>query len=211
MDELPVDTTLISLSDEPPRPELNRRTGERHLTLFRVGSMIVNGQQELCLIRNISAGGMMLRAYCALEDGQRIKVELKHGEPVAGRVNWIGGQQVGISFDQPIDVLSFLSPAEGPQPRIPRVSTSAAASVRAGATVFRSRARDISQGGIKIEGRAGIAPGMEVVVSLPGLPPQAGVVRWSDGSLAGVTFNRLLSLPMLVEWLKAQRGTDCAA
>ena len=63
MEKQPAETTLYSLSDAPPQPanESDRRTGERHMTLYRVGSVMLDGHRELCLRRNISAGGMMIR------------------------------------------------------------------------------------------------------------------------------------------------------
>ena len=79
MEEQPVETTLYSLSDNAPEP-VERRDSERHLTLFRVGSVTIGERRELCLIKNISAGGMMVRAYCALEPDTRVSVELKRGE-----------------------------------------------------------------------------------------------------------------------------------
>lgn len=212
MDQLPVETTLYSLSDEPPRPAVDRRSGERHLTLFRVGTLLVDGRRELCLVKNLSSGGMMMRAYCRLTAGQTLAIELKTGQPLSGRVNWVGDQQVGISFDAPIDIISFLAPPEdGLRPRMPRIEVSANAALRAGAETFRARACDISQGGLKVQTRAALSANTPVVVTLPGLAPQPGVVRWSDGSHVGITFNRLLALPVLVEWLRAQRDVGRAA
>ena len=45
----------------------------------------------------------------------------------------------------------------------------------------------------------------EVVVTLPGLSPMPGVVRWKYGLAYGITFNRLLALSDLVAWLQDQR------
>ena len=212
MDDLPVQTTLYSLSTDTPQPGVDRRGGERHLTLFRVGTMLLDGQRELCLIKNISAGGMMIRSYSPLQEGKQLSIELKHGQPLSGRVTWVRDQQVGFTFDQPIDVIGFLSPAEdGLTPRMPRIATDSYVTVREGARTYSMRACDISQGGIKVESRVALLPGTDVVVSLPLLAPQAGVVRWADGAFIGVTFNRLLALPTLVEWLRAQRDSSCAA
>ena len=45
MEEQPVETTLYSLSDNAPEP-VERRDIERHLTLFRVGSVTVGERRE---------------------------------------------------------------------------------------------------------------------------------------------------------------------
>lgn len=212
MGQRPVETTLYSLSDDPPAAQTERREDERHMTLFRVGTLVVDDHRDLCLIKNISAGGLKLRRYCPLLPGQRVAVELKTGQPIPGRVSWVDESQAGVAFDQPIDVLAILaSDEEGPRPRMPRIETQAAVYVREGAQTWRLQCSDISQGGVKLVASVPLASGSDVVVTLPGLPPQPGVVRWSAGEHAGVSFNRPLSLSDLVGWLQAQRGTSRAA
>nr|WP_237219687.1 PilZ domain-containing protein [Sphingomonas arenae] len=207
-----VETTEYSLGAEPPGPAFERRDGERHLTLFRVGTLVIDDQRELCLIKNISAGGMMLRAYRDLAVGQSISVELKHGQPLGGQISWIRDQQVGFTFDEPIDVLAVLAPVtDGPKPRMPRIETETYATVRDGARTFHMRTCDISQGGVKVASTISLPVGTEVVVTLPGLSPQPGSVRWAERGYIGITFNRLLALPALVEWLRSQRDASYAA
>lgn len=208
MDIQPVETTLYSLSDAPPEPAGNgeRRDGQRHMTLYRVGSILVEDRRELCLIKNISAGGMMIRLYCSIDDGTPVTVELKSGQPISGRVGWTREQNAGITFDEPIDVIDILSTSmEGPRPRMPRIETTSHATVREGSNVVRVRACDISQGGLKIRTDTLFQQGAEVVVTLPGLQPQQGIACWSDNGFAGIAFNRLLPLGELVAWLHEQR------
>lgn len=205
MEEKPVETTIFSLTDAPPSPP-DRRDSERHFTLLRVGALVIGERRELCLIKNISAGGMMIRAYCAIQPQTPVKVELKHGSLVSGRVSWTQDQVVGVVFDSPVDVVELLaSSIDGPRPRMPRVEVGAVGTVRDGAIVHRIHARDISQGGVKVETDRDIAPGTDVVVSLTGLPPQPGIVRWRDSNSYGITFNRVVPLPLLVGWLHEQR------
>ena len=206
MEEQPVETTLYSLSDAAPAPT-DRREGERHLTLYRVGSITVDDRRELCLIKNISAGGMMIRAYCTIALDQRISVELKTGQPILGRVSWVREHNIGVSFNHPIDVIEILSASmDGPRPRMPRIEVLCHATVRDGSSVHRMRVCDVSQGGVKFETDKILPRSTNVVVSLPGLPPQPGVVRWVEDGFCGVTFNGLIALPLLVNWLQELRG-----
>ncbi|WP_245198092.1 PilZ domain-containing protein [Sphingomonas kaistensis] len=209
---MPIETTLYSLSERAPAPD-DRREGERHLTLFRVGTMVVDGRRELCLIKNLSAGGAMLRLYSEnIKLGQKLTVELKCGQPLSGKVAWVRVPNLGLLFDKPVDVVAMLSQSEdGPRPRMPRIETSSFCTIREGASVVRARACDISQGGIKVETDSPFGRNAEVVVSLPGLPPQPSVVRWTSDGFAGITFNRLLPLPQLIDWLKARSGSRNAA
>lgn len=215
MDSQPLETTVYSLSDNAPAAPsapAERRDGERHMTLYRVGSIMVDDRRELCLIKNISAGGMMIRAYCTLAEGTGLSVELKSGQPIRGTVSWIREQTVGISFDESIDVIEILSASmDGPKPRMPRIEVNGFATVREGANALRVQVCDISQGGLKIQCEAVLTAGAEVIVSLPGLSPQRAVTCWSDRGFTGITFNRLLPLSELVCWLQDQREALRAA
>lgn len=205
MEEQPVETTLYSLSDRTPDP-VERREGERYLTLFRVGTVMIEDRRELCLIKNISAGGMMIRPYCKLEPGMALSVELKRGEQIPGTVSWLRGDSAGISFDESIDVVELLATSmEGPRPRMPRVEVRCIASIRQGSNVYGMRAHDVSQGGLKVESTRDLDVGAEVLVTLPGLPSKEAIVRWRDGRTYGITFRKLIALAELVEWLRDQR------
>jgi hypothetical protein len=203
------DTTLYSLSDATPGPPDERRHGDRLTTLYRVGSLVTAGSRELCLIRNISAGGMMVRAFCPIPEGARLSVELKCGQSISGTVSWVRDIHVGIRFDNAIDVIDILSTsAEGPRPRLPRIEVDSLITLREGASTYRLRTCDISQGGMKVQCATPLVVGSDVVTTLAGIDPQPGVVRWAGDDQMGIEFNRLLALPTLVGWLREQRTQD---
>ena len=203
--EQPIETTLYSLANAPPSPGERRRSG-RHLTLYRVGLLDLANRRELCLIKNISAGGMMIRAYCALRPGEPVTVELKCGQPVHGRISWIEGGSAGIRFDRPVDVIDILSSTStDKRPRMPRVATDGVATIRQEDSAFQVRLVDISQGGVRVIGREPLKPGRETLVSILGLPPQRATLCWRDGATAGFTFHGLLPLTVLIDWLQVQR------
>ena len=89
--------------------------------------------------------------------------------------------------------------------RMPRIELGCAAWIREGADVHRVDAVDVSQGGLKIASERPFVVGGDVVVTLPGLPAVAGIVRWHNAGSFGVTFNKVLPLPLLVGWLHEQR------
>jgi hypothetical protein len=208
LDKHPVETTLYSLDGRTPEP-CGRRTGERHLSLLRVGALLIADRRELCLIRNISAGGMMIRAYSNIEPGTKVSIELKQGEPVSATVKWSKDDNVGLEFGEPIDVIGLISTTgEEPRPRMPRVEITCTAWVREGAIVHRTKAADVSQGGVKIQSPKELPVGAEVIVTLTDLSPTPGMVRWKEGESYGITFNRALPLPTLVGWLQQQQERE---
>ena len=203
-----VETTLYSLStDAPTQPD--RRQGDRYVSLLRVGALIIDARRELCLIRNISAGGMMIRPYSAIPAGTRVGVELKHGETVRGVAQWSDGGLMGISFDETIDVLALLSP--GPtetRPRMPRIELSCSARLHQDGKAAVGRVANISQGGICVTTKASLPIDSDVVVTLPGLRPVAGVVKWAEDDEYGIGFNRVFPLEELMSFLKEQQRDE---
>jgi PilZ domain len=197
--------TTFSFSSRAPRPP-ERRRETRHLTILRVGALFGPNGRELCLIRNISAGGLMAHVYSHHETGAAVAVELKSNEAVPGTVVWADESNVGIEFDRQIDVEEMLSSQaaldNGWRPRLPRVEVDRLATLRCGARLYGVNTRDISQGGVKVETDQPLEPGREVVLTMERFRPLAGVVRWCGEGVAGIAFNHLIPFHELMEWLR---------
>ena len=205
--------TTFSFSDHIPQPQ-ERRRDPRHLTILRVGALISPAGRELCLIRNISAGGLMAHVYSNHANGEQVSVELKGNEPIAGRVAWAEESNIGIQFDAQIDVAEMLSNntslENGLQPRLPRVEVDRLATLRCGARLCGVNTRDISQGGVKVETDEPLELGAQVVITMEKFRPTAGVVRWCGGGLAGIAFHQLLPFGELMAWLIPDRAANRA-
>lgn len=199
-----VDTGFSFSNDVPAPPE--RRQGERHLKILRVGTLVLGGRRELCLIRNISAGGLMAHVYSPVMPGQQVSVELKTNQQISGRIVWTRGGNAGIQFDTPVDVAELLANPpvmdNGWRPRTPRVEIDRMATLRSGSHTQWVHARDISQSGVKVETGQAPAEGDEIVVALEGLRPLHGVVRWRSEAACGIAFNALIPFNELIDWLK---------
>lgn len=207
-----VEETSISLSHAtPPPPE--RREQQRHLTILRVGALIVGGERELCLVRNISAGGVMAHVYRELDVGTPVAVEIKNDEPIAGKVVWARDSNVGIAFDVKIDVPSLLASSkmldDGKRARRPRIQIERMARVRCGSEVIWTAAHNISQGGVMIDAETPLPIDADVVVTLDGFRPLAGVVRWCHDGRCGISFIQVIAIDELCEWLRG--GNEGAA
>lgn len=201
-----VDETTLSLSTAAPPPP-DRRRQQRHLTILRIGALIVDGTRELCLVRNISAGGVMAHVYRHLEIGTRVAVEIKNDDPLPGRVVWESDSNVGIAFDQKIDVPDLLATSkllgDGRRARRPRVQINRLAKVRCGAEVYFLDALDISQGGVKVAVEQDLPIDADVVVTLDGFRPLPGIVRWVGNGHCGISFIQVIPIAELCEWLRS--------
>lgn len=202
------DDTSISMSRAIPAPPPERRQQQRHLTILRVGALIVEGERELCLVRNISAGGVMAHVYRSIPVGTRVSIEIKNDDPIQGKVLWERDSNIGIGFDDPIDVPDLLATSkilgDGRMARRPRVAIDRTVKVRCGADVDHFRALDISQGGLKIECEQGLPINADVVVTLDGFRPLAGIVRWQREGHCGISFIQVIPIAELCEWLRGE-------
>jgi len=199
-----LEETTFSFSTSAPQPD--RRRHGRHLTILRVGALIIDGRRELCLIRNISAGGLMAHVYSAIPIGQRLAVELKGDQVVWGAVAWIDEANIGITFDEVIDLEEILAvqaaSANGWRPRLPRVEVDRLATLRLGGRTFAVNTCDISQGGVKVETDQPFQPGEDVVLTPERFRPIQGVVRWYHDGTCGISFNQVLPFHELMRWLR---------
>lgn len=211
-------TTALKNGDLRRTPERERRGAPRFTKLLRVGTLETEAGKELCLVRNISAGGLMAKATSPVRIGSRVRIELKTGGHVSGIVTWSEGCEIGLQFDRTIDVdllLQNVGP-DGNPPRLPRVELTCPAMLRVGSKLYRASLRDVSQGGVKVIANRRL-PLEEVVVSVMGLPSARGVVCWSRDDQAGIAFNDLLPLSVLAEWIRRSRerlgevGEGCRA
>lgn len=201
----PIVGTSFSFSSEVPDPP-ERRNAERHIKILRVGVLVFEGRRELCLIRNLSAGGLMAHLYSNMHPGQRVTVELKTNQQVSGTVVWVREANAGIAFDTKVDIGELLANPpvldNGWRARSPRVEIERLATLRNSGRTLPAKVRDISQSGVKVETEESLEVGSDVVVTLDGFRPIAGVVRWHADRTAGIAFNGLIPLRELIDWIK---------
>jgi len=192
---------LISETDA----ERDRRLGERHMTILRVGKLVKQGSQQLCLIRNISSGGLMAHVYAPHAIGDRVEIELKSDERLVGEVIWVKDGHVGVRFDGAVevsDILTHRPGVDGRKSRAPRLDVTCRARLKVGEDRYRVQIRDISQGGVKVEIDEALDADSDVLVSVDGLAPIKGVVRWWRDGVAGIAFLRSIPFDALTGWLE---------
>jgi hypothetical protein len=202
-----VEETSISMSAAAPPPP-DRRLQQRHLTILRVGALIIDGERELCLVRNISAGGIMAHVYRRIEVGTRVAVEIKNDEALPGRVVWEADSNIGVAFDTKIDVAELLASSkmlgDGRRARRPRIQVDRTAKLRCGSELMVVHAHDISQGGIKVETDKALPVDADVVVTLEGMRPLPGIVRWVKDGNYGISFLQVIPIAELCAWLRSE-------
>lgn len=185
----------------------NRQSDRQVITVRWVAKLMGQRGQELCLIRNISAGGVMANVYSTHEIGEDITLEIRSGQQIEGEIVWMRDDCVGVSFLGPVDINEMLKAASGRSSlrlRAPRIEVYGQASLKVGARVYSVDLCDLSQGGVKVTLPEPIEADKEVVVSISGLEDRKSLIRWQRNGRAGLSFIRPISFDLLVEWLSAQ-------
>jgi len=195
--------TVVSFSDDiPSAPE--RREAARNLSILKAAVLRSSLGEELCMVRNISRGGLMAHIFSELEVRDPVKIEFRSGATVRGRVVWRQSGLMGVKFIQPIDVAEILSEQPhrpGHVPRGPRVTVSAPARLRSGARYQAAALCNISQGGARVYLSQPDAIEDEAVLSVSGLPVLTGSVRWRTDSYAGIAFRDLIAFEEVGHWI----------
>lgn len=202
-DEFAQESTLFSLSTEVPRPN-ERRSDDRLAVILPLARLITGDRQDFCRIRNISAGGLMAEAMAVHHVGAPVEIELHSNHSIAGTIVWVRGGNIGVKFDENVDVRALLlepRPRGAHPRRPPRLEIVCGATVRIGRLYHQVSIRDISLGGMKVEINDWRCVGKEAHITIESFRTIKGRVRWFKGGLAGIVFDRPLSFDELAGWL----------
>lgn len=203
--------SAVPSAPDVPAPDVPRRGGfvpreQRHVTILLVARLVGEGGDDLCRIRNISAGGMMVETGAPLRVDQRVRIELRNLQTVEGRVAWAAARRAGLQLDTPVGV--ELIETRGTrrrgalQPRAPRFSAECPVTVRAGGHVLPAVLLDLSPSGGKLRLDGSFAPGDLVTLAIPGLPARRAAVRWQHDGQVGVAFLDVIVFVDLDRWLQ---------
>jgi len=196
---------------KPPANTSNtaeRRTAQRHMSVFLLAKVMAGDQQALGRVLNLSQSGAKIETRLSLAPGDAILLEIRSDLKVTGSVRWAGGRTLGVLFDREVDVSRFLSRdlprLNRVKPRAPRYSCDADATVAGESETTILKVRDVSLSGAGLAGEAALAPGDDVLVTIFGLKPRRAKVIWSNAQGIGITFLKPLDFRDFESWLDEQ-------
>ena len=186
-------------------PDQDRRQDARQPIAYLVAKLRTISGESLCLVRNLSPGGLTADVYSRLDIGGAATFEFTSGAVIRASIVWQRDNVAGAQFADRIDIatvfgLRDLSPP-GPEPRAPRVELDIPATIRLGAMHRPIILNDISQSGAKIHCADRLEPGLKLTLLVNGLAPLAGQVRWNRDGFAGLAFYTPVPFDLLAQWL----------
>ena len=196
--------TIYSLSDEAPRANgIIQREDRARLQPGAVGR---GSLREICFIRKITPLGAVLCIEGVVKPGERLELELLTGDRLAGLVDWVQGNDVGLRFDEEADLFALITRNLVQQPgdarRMPRIELNCPAWLEAGSRREIVTIANLSDGGARIEARTPLVAHEQVTLTLDGFRPAPATVRWVQGRAAGLAFTPELPWQELMPWLR---------
>lgn len=162
--------------------------------------------RSACVIRKISSLGATVASSEAPALGEKVTVELASGQRAPGRIAWTGRGELGVRFDDNIDVVALLNRKLVSQDRerrtVPRLEVRCPVHVKCGEHFWTATLRNISARGLQVQARELPSTGAYVSLFVEGLNIPPGEVVWRSSNLAGVELFEELSWSSLVPWVR---------
>ncbi len=175
---------------------------------FDSAVILHGGVRQDCKIRKISALGATVRARIGSTPGEDLTIELGTGQRQQATVEWLREGENGLRFRQPIDVIALINRQLVSQPAerraMPRVEIRSAIHIKRGEDFLPATIRNISSGGLQVEGDSLPAIGSYVSLFVDGLSMPSGEIAWRKGKRAGIELMEELSWATIMPWIREQ-------
>lgn len=177
-----------------------RRAGGRVTLLIRPGKLIVDGREYLCVVRDVSEGGVKVRLFQPLPEHREIAIEFDHGDRHRLQLVWQTGDQAGFFFIDEVDVDVLIAAHNGAHPRRPpRLNVAVDAMLVTSGLRTTIVLRDISQRGASIECSGWLMIDELVRIECSLLPTLHAKVRWRRPPHYGLVFEQTFRLDELAQ------------
>ena len=204
--------TTVVVGDRLPWPDDGSSAAAKGP--FDESAIYHSGAKHPCEIRKISALGVTVASQLAPALGDKVMIELATGHRPAGKIAWSDGGELGVRFDDSIDVIALLNRKlvmQTPERRtMPRLEVRCLAHIKCGENFLPAMLRNISSGGVQLEGTDMPAVGAYVSVFVEGLNIPSGEVIWGKGELIGIELLEELSWTSIIPWVRStvRKGTE---
>jgi hypothetical protein len=185
-------------------PAGDQRADERHRLVLQVAKLATAQGDELCILRNVSAGGLQAVVYRSFAVGERVTFEFRTKRRMPGRVVWATGSLIGVAFDRKVPILAYLAHQAieemGRRVRPPRIRIGEQGILCVADRIFPVVIVDASEAGMRIGTGEILSVGETCRVAADGLGDRGAVVRWcSDGEI-GLQLDQPLAFREFGRW-----------
>lgn len=180
----------------------DQRAGQRFTLLLRVGKLVTEHGEFLCVLRDVSDHGLKARLFHDLTVSEVCVLELGGGERHRLERIWQRDRHAGFRFaDGPVAVAQLIEEA-GPFPKRHvrlRLIRPVPLLLKAGGLSLPAQLTDISQHGAAVELDQRLALGQQLRIDALQIPALHARVRWRRGHSYGLVFQEGFRLDTLAQ------------
>ncbi|MBV1917672.1 MAG: PilZ domain-containing protein [Sphingomonadaceae bacterium] len=173
------------------------REKTRFTLLIRSAKLTCDRGEFLCVIRDVSEGGVKLRLFHPIPGDGGLSLELATGDRFKVERVWHNHGLAGFRFSDSIDIPRFITEASPFPKRSLRLRMKTPAAVKVGELLLPAVIRDLSRDGIGIETDGALAIDQKVTLQAEGFGPRTAAVRWRKSPAYGLAMQDLLSFEAL--------------
>jgi len=178
----------------------SKRLSSRISLMIRAAKLIADNREYLCLVRNVSVGGLNVQIFHDLPKHESLAVEFDNGETRAVNLRWQSGDRLGCEFLFPLEDPAIVVEQSGLQyRRRPRLQVTHDAELHAGGRCIPVVLRDISQQGAGIDSDTLLMLGELVRIKSEVLPSLFARVRWRSHPRYGLVLEKVFSMAELAK------------
>lgn len=175
-----------------------RRAAPRLSVLIRPAKLVADGREFLCVVRDVSDGGLKARLFAPLPEHRDLIIEFDNGDRHALRLVWQANELAGFVFAGAVDVDRLIATQLGDyNRRQPRLHIALEATLCTSGLRTPVLVRDISQRGASIECGGWLMIDELVRIECSALPTLHAKVRWRRPPRYGLAFEQIFQLPDL--------------
>jgi hypothetical protein len=189
---------------DDPIIQSDQRSAKRFALVLRAAKLIAPSGEYLCVLRDVSAGGVRVRMFHELPPGEQFQLEVGSGATYTIAPVWERSGYIGFRFAAGrIDANELIREAS-PFPKRPiRLRLERPAMLTLGTEHRAVAVGDISQSGAQIEVLPRLAVGERVRLAVPGLPARTARVVWRRRRAHGLAFEQAWRLDELAALIGA--------
>ena len=179
---------------------VSKRLSPRVSLMIRTAKLIADDREYLCVVRNVSAGGLNVQIFHDLPEHTSLAVEFDNGENRAINLRWQSGDRLGCEFVTPIEDPATVVAQSGLRyRRQPRLQVAHDAELFASGRRIPIVLRDISQHGAGVDSDTLLMVGELVRIKSAILPPLFAKVRWRSHPRYGLGLEQVFSIAELAK------------
>lgn len=180
----------MTMDQETERQISDRRTDQRHRTVFRPAYIRIGNALHFVTMRDVSHEGASFQGLGGLMIGEEVFYCVGDSEPILAQVKWLDGETFGVeNVVDRIDDLTFSSKKSYRSVRLP---VTALVQIYYLGCRFDGLLRNLSQTGACIDADIFFTPGELLTLQIGGVSMECAEVKWVEGTRTGIRFSQFL-------------------